>query len=345
MLFQAVYVSKDGDSFDTLVGVGVSGDSSMVNPQSKLGFSSGDRHYANGTYDGPMTHEVVIDERTAALYNVTTGDTLYIGGTLRIARQHEYRIVGVRSTFGTFLGTATVTIHQSELQRLTGTTGTDPASLITVATASGTPTTAVETALEEEYPSYSVRTNREQLEAILGRQSAVMAGLVSIVTIAVIAGVALVMNVLGLLVYHQRQELAALKATGVSAKTLFAVVGGQGIVIGLLGGALGVLIAPGITAGLNPVIANLSGFTELIKLPWWILGAGGGLAFLTGLIGAVFAGWRIHHTPSESSSDSLPSLGMSASRLPAGHQIIGRVESSPVETIGRGHHRPLSSRQ
>jgi putative ABC transport system permease protein len=67
----------------------------------------GDPHYANGSYDGPMTHKVVVDERTAARYNLSTGDTLHIGGTLATAREHEFTVVGVSNTFSQFVGTST----------------------------------------------------------------------------------------------------------------------------------------------------------------------------------------------------------------------------------------------
>lgn len=292
--FQVVYASPNTSEFVTLVGVGATGNSSGINVREGPGFAHHDSHYADGSYAGPMTHEVIVDERTAALLDVGVGDTLYVGGTISNARENAFTVVGISRTFSTFLGTATVTVHLSELQQLTGTTGTDPASLLTVTTAPGADTERVQADLERAYPDYSVRTNREQLTAVLGQQSAAIAGVVSIVVIAVVAGIALVMNVIGLLVYHQRRELAALKATGVSARTLFAVIGGQGMAIGLLGGVVGVLLAPAAASALNPVITDLSGFPKLIKLPWWILGAGGGLAFVTGVIGATFAGWRIH---------------------------------------------------
>lgn len=293
LAFQAVYVSPNTSAFVTVVGVGGTGNSSSINLHEGPGFHEPDVHYANGTYAGPMTHEVIIDERTAAMFDVAVGDSLYIGGTIATAREHRFEVVGISPTFSTFLGTATVTLHLSELQTLTGTTGTDPASLIAVSTAPNADREAVAADLEREYPGYSVRSNREQLRAVLGRQSSVLASAVALVVVALLVGTALVVNVLGLLVHHQRTELAALRAAGVRSRTLLGVVGGQAVAIGLLGGGLGLLAAPAVASLLNPALADLAGFPKLVKLPWWILTGGGMLAFLTGVTGAVVAAWSI----------------------------------------------------
>lgn len=293
LAFQVVYASTNESEFETLVGVGLTGNSSTINVREGPGFETADVHYANGSYSGPMTHAVIIDERTANRFNVSVGDSLYIGGTLATARENEFTVVGVSRRFSTFLGTSTVTLHLAELQTLTGTTGTDPASLITVRASPSADIEALQADLEEEYPRYEVRTNQEQLEAVVGQQTSVLASAAAVVVIAIIVGLALVVNVLGLLVHHQRSEFAALKAAGMSGGSLFAVIGGQGIAIGVLGGLLGVAFAPVGASILNPTIENLAGFPELIKLPPWVLAAGGALALVTGCVGSLAAGWRI----------------------------------------------------
>ena len=295
LAFQTVYVGTNRSDFVTLVGVGGTGNGSTreVAVSGGPGFSSGDLHYANGTYAGPMSGEVIVDERTAALLDVAPGDTLYIGGTIASAREHAFTVVGVTSAFSTFLGTATVTLHLSELQELTGTTGTDPAALVTVSTEPGADVGAVATDLEREYPSYEVRTNREQLRAVLGNQAMVLASTATLVVLAILVGATLVANVLALLVYHQRAELAALKAAGVSSGTLVGLVAGQGIGLAAIGGAVGVTLAPLVAGALNGVIADLTGFAALVKTPPWVLAGGMGLALAMGVAGAVVAGLRV----------------------------------------------------
>jgi len=292
--FQSVYASRTGvdGSFRTVVGVGTvtTGNASKLNVRDGPGFSSGDTHYANGSYEGPRSGEVVIDERTAAALNASVNDTIHVGGTIGNAR--EFEVVGVSPTFSTFLGTRTITLHLSELQALTDGTTSDEASIIAITVEDGADPEAVEATLESRY-GYEVRTNREQLRAFVGSNPGIVVGVSALSVVAVLSGIVLVVNVLATLVTHQRRELAALRATGVSTPTLVGAVLGQGFGIGLLGSVVGVGLAPFAAAGLNAVVADLTGFAELVRTPLWILGGGTALALLVGTLGAAVAAWRV----------------------------------------------------
>lgn len=283
--FQSVYASANTSSFTTLVGVGALGNQSALNVRTGPGFSTGDRYYANGSYDGPWSGEVVIDERTAAALNVSVGDTIYVGGTIVNAQRNPVEVVGVSPTFSTFLGTATVTMHLSELQELTISTANDPASIVAITVAEGANSAAVERALEEEY-GYEVRSNDEQLRAFVGNNAAIIAGVFTLTVVSIASGIALIVNVLATLVQHQRRELAALRAIGVSSTTLVGAIVGQGLGIGLLGSVIGIGLAPVAAGALNGLVTDLTGFTELIRTPTWLLVAGACLAFVMGLLGA-----------------------------------------------------------
>ena len=290
LAFQTVYVSDSRNNFDTLAGVGITGNGSRVVGDG--GFDSGDVHYANGSYDGPMTHEIFIDEQTAERYDVGVNDTLYVGGTIYQAEQNEFRIVGVTRSFSRFLGVPTVSMHLSELQEVSGTTRSDRASIIGVSLANGQGTAAAKPALERAHPEFQFRTNDEQVSAIIGRQASVLAGAGTLVLLAVAAGIALVLNTLALLVYHQREALAAMKAVGVRGQTLGVLVGTQGVLFGLAGGLVGCALVPLLVDVVNGLVADLTGFTELIETPLWLYGAGLGLALSMGLFGSLVAGWR-----------------------------------------------------
>ncbi len=293
MSFQTVYVGQNDSEFETLVGVGAPARGGSVRITEGEQFSQRDVHYANGTYDGPMTHEVVIDERTASLLNVSVGDTLHIGGTIADARQHEFTVVGISPTFSRFLGTPTVVVQLSELQEITGTTGTDSASLITVALADGADPETVSAELEREYPEYEIRTNREQLQATLERQAVVLASGASLVGLAVIAGIALTINLLLGLVYQQRRELAALQALGAAPSTLIGFTVVQAIVLGLLGGVLGVGLTVPLATLLNQVATALVGFENVVRTPTFVLQGGFAIALVMSVLGAAVAGWRV----------------------------------------------------
>lgn len=293
MAFQTVYVSTDGDSWETIVGAGAPARGGSVRVTNGTEFQNKDIHYADGNYSGPMTHEAIIDPRTAQLFNISVGDTLYVGGTIADAKQNEFTVVGISPTFSQFLGTPTVTLHLSELQEVTGTTATDRASLITVDTVDSADPAAVAADIEREHPEYDVRTNREQLEATLERQAVILASGGSLVVLAVLAGIALTANLMVSVVYQQRRELAALKALGSRTSTLVGVVVVQALCLGVLGGALGVAATIPLSTVLDAVAASLVGFENVVRTPQWVLGAGFAIAVPISLAGAAVAGWQV----------------------------------------------------
>lgn len=295
MAFQTVYVGTDPSELETLVGVGVTGSASQgaVQLSDGDGFTGGDRHYASGDYDGPMDYEVVIDPRTANMFNLSLGDTLYIGGTVTGARQNAFTVVGVSPTFSQFLGAPSIVIPLSELQELTGTTRTDRASMITIDLDTGTDPQQVEQDLQETYPQYDVRTNQEQLESVLAQQALVLASGLVLVILAVVAGTVLTVNLLALLVYQQQEQLAAMKALGVSSSVLMSTAASQGVLLGVLGGGLGLAITPVASQALNEIAVHLVGFEGLVQTPDPVYALGVSIAVGIGTLGAIVAGWRV----------------------------------------------------
>ena len=291
--FQTVYVSSSGDEFSTIIGTGVIGSGSSVSISEGEAFPPSTVHYAGGAYSGPMSQEVMIDTQTAEQFDVGVGDTLYIGGTVSSARSNEVTVVGITDTFSRFLGTPTVTMPLSELQTITGTTSTDSATFITVSVEEGADVEAVQQQIQTEYPEFTVRTNQEQLEAVLQNQALVLAGGVTLVVLAFIAGLALTTNLLGLVVYQQRETLAALQATGMSQSTLIGLISGQGFMLGVVGGLLGVGLTPPLAEVLNQIAERLVGFEGLVQVPTQMLFVGFGIATIVGTVSAAIVAWRI----------------------------------------------------
>lgn len=291
LLFQTVYVSRDGEEFQTLAAMGVRG-AGGVSISNGRGFAN-NNHYANGTYGGPRTRELLIDRRTATLLNVSVGDDIYIGGTLAGARETRYTVVGVSGTGNQFLGTPTVTLPLSELQSLTGKTATDPATLLTLTTPQDVNARVVESRLQEEYPEFDVRTNREQLQATLERQAVIIAGGVSLVVLAIVAGLALTLNILLAMVYQQLPEYAALKALGTSTTVIAGTAVLQAVVVGLLGMTIGVGLAVPFATGVNALAFAVTGFDNVVRLTPRVLAVGPLVALMMALVSGAIASWRI----------------------------------------------------
>lgn len=285
MAFQVVYVSADGEDFETLLGVGVPGGGPSLRLESGPGFS-GSSHYANGSYDGPMSREVVVDPATAAALDRTVGDTLHVGGTTSNARRNAAEVVGISSTFRSFLGTRAVAMHLSELQTLTGTAYDDRATVITVSVAAGADRAAVARDLEAQFPGLTVRTNRELFASVIERQALVIAGGLSLAVLGVLAGTVLSLNLFLSLLAGQREDVAVLRAVGVSRGSVFLVAAVEALVVAVVGGGLGLVASPAIAAGLDGLAAGLVGFEGLVRIPAWGYLAGGGVAVVFGLVGA-----------------------------------------------------------
>lgn len=293
LLFQTVYVSRDGEEFQTLAAMGVRG-SGGVSISDGRGFANrSNSHYANGTYEGPRTRELLIDRRTATLLNVSIGDEVYIGGTLAGARETQYTVVGVSGTGNQFLGTPTVTLPLSELQSLTGKTATDPATLLTLTTPDGVTAGLVKSRLQQKYPEFEVRTNREQLQATVERQAVIIAGGVSLVILAIIAGLALTLNILLTMVYQQLSEYAALKALGTSTVFVSGTAILQALIIGFLGTAAGIVLAIPFAAGVNALAFSITGFESIVQLTPRVLAVGPLVAAMMTIVTGAVASWRI----------------------------------------------------
>ena len=287
LLFQTVYASPNRSEYETIGALGVRG-SAGVQITNGRGFGRS-QHFAGGSYDGPTTHEILVDKRTASLLNVSIGDTIYVGGTLRLATRNEFTVVGISPTGSQFLSAPTVTLPLSELQEVTGKTGSDPATIITATTTDDASVGTVERRLQQKYSAYDIRTNREQLRATVERQAVFIAGGVSLVLLAVVVGLALTLNALLSMFIQHVETYAALKALGTSTATLTIAAIAQTFLVGVLGGAFGLGAAVPIAAGVNQLIAQVIGFENVLRLSLRILLLGGVTALLVSLLSGIAA--------------------------------------------------------
>jgi putative ABC transport system permease protein len=291
--FQSVYVGTDPGDYQTVVAAGITGDGSAFETTRGRTFSGAETHYANGSFDGPRTREVLLDRRAAAELDVEVGDTIHIGGTLVAADSNEYEVVGISNDIARYLGTPTVMVQLGELQRLTARTGTDPATTVLVTVDDEADPETVQTDLQATYEQYEVRTNQEQFEAVLRGQSTILASGITVVVLAIAGGIALVSNILGLFVYQQRRSIAALRAIGISRGLLLRVIVVQGLTIAATGAAVGLALAWPAVRVTNYAVEAVIGHEDLVMLPTWIPVAGAGLALSMGLVGALVGGWLV----------------------------------------------------
>jgi len=286
-----VYVGDSPESLQTVVAVG-STSSAGFHVRGGDGFGRDHGFYNDGAYDGDPSREIVIDDRLRSDLGIDVGDTVYVGGTTADATRTEYTVTGTSSTFSQFLGTPTVALPLAELQAMTGNAHTDRVSMITVDVESGADADAVDRRLEAEYPEYTVRTNAEQLESIVGSRILIVAAGVVLTGVAVLSGIALTANLLALLVAQERTAIAAIRAVGVSRSVVVGLIATQGACYGIAGAAVGVSLTYPVAAGLNRVAESIFGFENLVRVSPRILVGGCLVAVAAGVVSAVLAGWR-----------------------------------------------------
>jgi putative ABC transport system permease protein len=177
------------------------------------------------------------------------------------------------------VGAPTVTLHLSELQAVTGTTASDRATFVSIRLSEEANASAVREELQTTYPEYTVRTNEQQLRATLEGKAVVIASGVSLVALAVVAGVLLLTNLQLSYVYRHRRTLGALTALGMSRLSLLGLVLVTTLLIGLVGGLVAVGASIPATWAINRIVTAVVGVENVVAVSERFL--------LAGLAGAV----------------------------------------------------------
>ena len=199
--------------------------------------TSGDPHYADGTYAGRKTNETVVSSGTADLLGATAGETVLFGdpgGPGRDATHMTVINVSTGSAPG-FESVPVALVHLSELQALTGDTERDPADQLVVAAESP----AVRDDLEGLYDRTEVVTRSSASGVGADADLALAVGGAGLV-VSLVVGSLFVATTIGLEVRRDRRLWATLSALGFSAPSRALVVLVQTGLITLVGGVVGV---------------------------------------------------------------------------------------------------------
>jgi putative ABC transport system permease protein len=215
------------------------------------GFSSpGDPHYANGTYHGPFTHEVVLDGELAGVLHATVGSVVYVGiqalpapaGTLAwFGNATPFRVVGISGPFFLIPSALLGFFYLSEAQTLVGESAVtnDEASVVLVHLTDPSNPSNDQTLLEHAFPSLTLFTLSDILGAVqsvvdLYRTFGTLIGLVAIVVAALFTT-----TVLSMSVDDRSREIATLRAIGYARATVGRYVLEEALVLSALGLAVG----------------------------------------------------------------------------------------------------------
>jgi putative ABC transport system permease protein len=252
--------------------------------------SPGDPYYANGTYNGTATGEVVLSEAAATVTNASVGTTLSLA---RSGTDRSFTVTNVTAgAAATGAGpTPVALVHLSELQALTGADTGDQADQILVSTNDR----SVRASLEALYPRTTVVTKSGLAAQSVSTSNLPLAVAVAAFVAAVVVGVIFVTTLMGLEVSASRRELGTMAAIGFSGRSRSLLLGAETVITALLGGVLGLAVGGVGIAGVNAFGDAVLGVETVAVFEPIVLVYALGVALVIGLVGALYPallGWR-----------------------------------------------------
>jgi putative ABC transport system permease protein len=243
----------------------------------------GDPHYADGSYDGPWTGEVILNDAAATVTNTSSGQSLSLAGN---ATNRSLTVANV-STGGTEAVGGTVPmmlVHLSELQTITGASNGDTADQLLVSTNDP----AVRDSLEGRYDRTTVVSKSGLSAQQVSTSNLPLAVAIAALLSAVVVGVLFVTTLMGLEVSADREQLGTLAALGVSARSRSIVVAAETVIISLLGGGVGIAVGGLGILGVNRLGAETFGVDTVAVFEPRLAVYALVVAFFIGLLGATY---------------------------------------------------------
>jgi putative ABC transport system permease protein len=220
-----------------------------------LGDPTDARHFANGSYNGPATYDVLVSTPYAAASGVRVGQQLLLSPTANRSLGTEYNITG---TFGVPteilgpVGAFAVLLPLSDLQVLTGygpvptSSVFDAADTIQVSVAGPVATNpaalaAVQHAVQALVPFYSVSSLTQEAAQLESAASVLTGFYLALSSVGLTVGLLFLALVLLRRVEADRRSIGVRRALGVPAASIAAGILGNGLVLALLGAVAGLL--------------------------------------------------------------------------------------------------------
>jgi len=267
------------------------------------GFTApGDPHYANGTYAGPLTHEIVLDQSLATVLHVRVGQSVWVNasapGTVAqlpgwYTNASRFTVVGISGPFWLLPSALLAFTYLSELQEISGgaSASTDYASLILIHLNDPTTASNDQVKIAATFPGLSVFTLSNILGEIqhvvnLYRTFGELIGLIGLVVAALFTTTILQMSV-----DDRSRELALLRAVGHRRASVGLLVVEEALLLGALGLAIGLPIAYAGTYGMNLLLLRLvrglpSSFS-FVSFDASVIATGIGLVVAIGLLASI----------------------------------------------------------
>ncbi|HEV2317898.1 MAG TPA: ABC transporter permease [Thermoplasmata archaeon] len=215
------------------------------------GFTApGDPHFANGTFTGPSTHEIVLDQALAGVLRVSVGGELWASAATPsrpaelagwFANATIFRVVGISGPFWLIPSALLAFGYLSEVQSVLGPGSgvADPASLVLIHLHAPGSATDDQSDLGGAFPGLTFFTLSDILKAVQNvvdvyRTFGTLVGGIGVVVALLFTSTVLVMSV-----DDRSREIALLRAIGFRPTWIAQEIASEGLLLAALGLAVG----------------------------------------------------------------------------------------------------------
>lgn len=226
----------------------------------------GDPYYADGSYEGPWTRELVLSDAAATLLDAEPGTTLSTTASgAAETGSRTFTVTNVsRSSVESGTGPLPIgVVHLAELQTLTGGASQDSADRFLVKT--NEPGVADE--LRDIYPQSRVVAQSGVGSGDVTASNLALAIALTAFAVALFVGALFVTTALGLEITAERAQYATLSALGLSTRSQSLVVVTQTLLVTLTGGLIGILLGYGGIALTNQLSVRYIGVQVAAATP------------------------------------------------------------------------------
>ncbi len=256
-------------SVKAIIGIGVIPGSIDVPPVSSDGFTPG---------DPDDTHEAVINEKTARLLGVRTGDTIYAGESHTSLQPFEVVNVVALPEYSL---SPVIVLHLSELQEITGNREGDRANEIIVSGGD-------REFLESVYPGEMVLSNTELTAHNIYSDKRILATTIAVVSVSIFICILFVSTTMIMSVNEKQREFAVMRAIGISDATIIGIVLWESVILSLAGGCIGALLSVGGRVLASEIGYHLYETHVPMVMPPLLLVGGVCVAVVAGVLSGIF---------------------------------------------------------
>ncbi len=219
-----------------------------------LGDPTDAAHFANGTYAGPATNEVLVSSPFAFAQGVSVGDTIYLGPTTNLSQATRFTVTGTFGVPPSFLGPTgafAVLLPLSDLQVLTGygpastavvPDAADTIEVSVVASVASNPAALAEVrdAVAGLVPYYGVSSLDQEAQQLQSASGVLTGFYLALSSVGLTVGLLFLALVLLRRVEADRRSIGIRRALGLPGRSIVASILADGLFLALVGGAVGV---------------------------------------------------------------------------------------------------------